>query len=352
MPKRPDEAFQIPKPEDDGNYVLDLLGGVVRKRPLSGEEALRQEEEFLKQAKSGRPEAICHVAGRLLRGSPDAESNRKAIRLMKKGLTGGHPELLHLFAVCALRGQGMKKNVELGVKLLHKAALDGCPQAEFDYAKACLMGIAGFDEKDRTSEALKWLRLAAAAGIPAAGLEAARIYRDGSGVSKDYKEALKWFERAAASGLAAAQHELALMHLKRDFDERSPEQARRWMNEAAISGVIDAQYRLAIFCWSGAGGSVAVRESVRWLIRAAEAGHANAMSMLAGFFLTGNGLDRNPANAYALYLAADRLGDASAAATSSVIRPMLSQDEAIQAQAASRTPARELLEELIPRNKR
>lgn len=352
MPKRPDETFQIPKPEDEGNYVLDLLGGVVRKRPLSGEEALRQEEEFLKQAKAGRPEAICHVAGRLLRSSPDAEANRKAVRLMKKGLASGHPDLVHLFAVCALRGQGMKKNVELGVRLLRQAALDGCPQAEFDYAKACLMGIAGFDEKDRAGEALKWLRLASAAGLPCAGLEAARIYRDGAGVPKDYKEALKWYERSAAAGLSAAQHELALMHLKRDFEDRSPEQARRWMNEAAISGVIDAQYRLAIFCWSGAGGKVAVRESVRWLIRAAEAGHASAMSMLAGFFLTGNGLDRNPANAYALYLAADRLGDASAPATSSVIRPMLSQDEVVRAQAASRMPARQLLEELIPKNKR
>ena len=42
MPKRPDPRFPIPAPEKAEDYVLDLLGGIVRRRPLTGEEAMAQ----------------------------------------------------------------------------------------------------------------------------------------------------------------------------------------------------------------------------------------------------------------------------------------------------------------------
>ena len=33
MPKRPDETFPLPSPEAPADIVLDLLGGMVRRRP-------------------------------------------------------------------------------------------------------------------------------------------------------------------------------------------------------------------------------------------------------------------------------------------------------------------------------
>ena len=45
MPKKPDERFAITCAPTESADVLDLLGGFARRRPLSGEELLRQAEE-------------------------------------------------------------------------------------------------------------------------------------------------------------------------------------------------------------------------------------------------------------------------------------------------------------------
>lgn len=55
MPKRPDPSFPIPGPEKAESYVLDLLGGIVRRRPLTGEEALAQLNRIEEDARRGHP---------------------------------------------------------------------------------------------------------------------------------------------------------------------------------------------------------------------------------------------------------------------------------------------------------
>lgn len=79
MPKQPDERFPIPQPQAFTEPVLDLLGGVARPRPLSGEEAIRRLNEMEARARAGDPESQAELARRLLTEAPNARKNRPRI---------------------------------------------------------------------------------------------------------------------------------------------------------------------------------------------------------------------------------------------------------------------------------
>ena len=350
MPKRPDPLFEIPRPAAFTEPVLDLLGGVARPRTLSGEEAIAALRRIEEDAGLGDPEAQAELARRLLTDAPNARSNRRALLLLKKSAARRSPAGLHLLALHHLRGQGLQKNPEAGVRLLEEAAYLGSVPAQTDLAKAYALGIG--TEKNE-SKALYWLRLAAARGDGKSALEAGRMYRDGSGVQPSQGEAQRWLEQAAKSGIPAAQFELAELLRRRDVSERDIPGARRWMREAAFSGIVEAQLRIGIASWSGAGGSVDQREAVRWLCRAAEGGSVKAASMLAGFLMTGNGLPMSLPRAWTLFRWAAARGDAGSRSTAGVIERQLSDAERAEGEKLlAEVSPKALLEALIPRSER
>ena len=351
MPKRPDDRFPIPASAREENYVLDLLGGIVRRRPLTGEEALAALRKIEDDAAAGDPAAQTEFARYLLTDEPDSRKNRRALLLLKRAVKSRLPEALHLLGIVMLRGQGLKADPARGASLLRDAALLGSAPSARDYAMLCRDGI-GREASDR--EALYWWRIAGAGGEVSSQREAGLALRDGRGAPKNLSEAAKWLERAAHGRDSEAQYALARLHQRRDWAKADPSLAERWMREAALSGVVAAQYRLGIDCWSGRSGRVDLREAVRWTSRAAENGSTQAAGTLAGFFLTGNALPLDRFKAYALLLSAARRGDASASATLLSLRHMLTRREKIDALKVvrnSRTP-RSLVETLIPRSER
>ena len=134
MPKRPDPRFPIPSPEKAENYVLDLLGGIVRRRPLTGEEALAQLNRMEEDARRGNPSAQTEFARHLLTDAPDNRKNRRALALLRKAAARKHPEALHLLGIVMLRGQGLAADPEAGAKLLEEAAYQGVAGAAADLA--------------------------------------------------------------------------------------------------------------------------------------------------------------------------------------------------------------------------
>lgn len=357
MPKRPDERFSWPQSDDAGDFVVDLLGGVVRRRPLSGEELLARERATEEAAKRGDPTAQTTVARRCFTEEGNAEANRRAVRLLKKALAHDLPAAHHLYALALLRGQGLAANHKEAVKHLEKAALAGDAAAQIDLARCLEEGIGCAADPER---ALYWRRLASvrepqpassatAEMIAEAALKAGQRYAD----TGRYDEAARWLTRAAKHSRGDAQHALAKLHQKRDWPQRSAEASRHWMNEAALAGVLDAQFRLGIFYWSGAGGRVDLREAVRWLCRAAEGGHPQAAGMLAGFFLTGNALPVDRIRAWALLKIAAKLGDAASALTALDLEKTLSPAERRSAKTAwLGLPVKDAVETILPRSER
>ena len=353
MPKKPDERFAIPLPSVKSDGVLDLLGGVARTRPLSGEELLRQAAETERAAKAGDPAAQAAAARMLLTDSPDFRKNRRAVALLKKAAQKKAPEALYLLGLVYLRGQGVRQNDAEGVRYLEAAAYLGHLGAEKDLAKAYRLGLPDGASPDKMKKSLYWSRIAAARGDAYSAFLAGCACRDGIGTEQNLEEARKWLYQAARGAVPGAASALAKLHLRRDYEARRPEEARRWMIEAALTGDIEAQLRVGIFFWSGFGGRVDQREAVRWLCRAAEGGSATACAMLAGFFMTGTVLSLDRLRAWVLYQLAQKLGDPAAQATAETINALLSPEERRAGRDILRleTPHR-IVEALIPRKTR
>lgn len=188
MPKRPDPRFPIPAPEKAEDYVLDLLGGIVRRRPLTGEEAMAQLIRLEEDARRGNPAAQTEFARRLLTDAPDSRKNRRALSLLRKAAARKLPEALHLLGVVMLRGQGLDADPAEGAKLLEEAAYLGSAGAAADLARLCRMGL-GRPASDR--DALYWYRIAGAKGHTASQREAGLMLRDGRGTRADNDEAAR-----------------------------------------------------------------------------------------------------------------------------------------------------------------
>lgn len=348
MPKKPDERFPIPRPEIERSGVLDLLGGVARRRPLSGDELLAEEERLQAAAKAGDPNAQAAWAMRLLSEEPDARKNRKVLTLLRHAAQKHSRLGLFLLGLMHLRGQGLAQDLPTGLRYVEAAAYLGVKDAQRTAAK---LYAEGWGTDKNCEKALYWSRLAAAQGDADSALNAARMILQQP--SPNLNEAAKWLLTAAKGGAPGAAFALARLHERRDWAERSSAEARRWMMEAALLGDTDAQYRIGLFFWSGAGGRVDLAEAVRWLCRAAEGGSGKAAAMLAGFAMTGNALPMSRVNAAVLFTLAERLGEPNAKGQGARLAAQLTSQERRLARSMLREKKpRSILEAVVPRRTR
>ena len=94
------------------------------------------------------------------------------------------------------------------------------------------------------AEAVKWHRMAAEQGHPAAQCCLAIAYSAGNSVPEDHAEAVKWYDMAAKQGYDTAQYLLGVMHQAGILG--APEDKARayaWFHAAAAQGHEDAEKR-------------------------------------------------------------------------------------------------------------
>lgn len=97
------------------------------------------------------------------------------------------------------------------------------------------------------SEAVRWFRKGADAGVSSSQFTLGSYYRDGVGVAQDSKEALRWFRLAAAAGNATAQTTLGCCYLQGALGVAMDEaEAVRWFVLAAKGGDETAQRALRL----------------------------------------------------------------------------------------------------------
>lgn len=101
------------------------------------------------------------------------------------------------------------------------------------------LGIMYLDGKgvpQNTTEALRYLSLAAAAGSPLGQNNLGGLYRDGKGVPRDYVKAMEWFSASAAQGNSAGMYNLGLMYELGQGMKAEPTRAYMWYALAAEQG--------------------------------------------------------------------------------------------------------------------
>lgn len=351
MPKTPDARFPLPDESITQSGVVDLLSGVVRQRPLSGEEALAELNRIAELAKEGNLDARCRYAQHLLHNPDESHSNRRVLALLRPAAAAGHVEGLYLLGLITLRGQGLAQNLEEGATLVERAAGQGHRAAQKLLAD---LYDHGWGREENPAKALYWYRLAGAAGDAVSARLAGLAYLKGRGAEVDTQFGQYWLEKAAQLGDSIAQFELSRL-LKRPNQSPDDQQlGQYWLKESALTGTLEAQFRLGLQYWSGQGQGVNLQESLRWTCRAAEGGNLLAIATLAGFFLAGNILPINRFNAYVLALYAERGGNSTAAITRQSLEALLTYRQKREAVHFLKTTpnAKALIEALIPRESR
>lgn len=211
-----------------------------------------------------------------------------------------------LVAEILSRGLGIATNPEEAAGWYQKAAEQGVPEAQFQYA---LMQLDGkFIKKDHAG-ALALMEDAAASGNALAQFNLAQLYVEQDRGPGGFTKALPFYEKAAATGLPDAQYAMSQIYAsgiagrKQDLAE-----ARKYLLLAAKQGYDTAQLDLGTWLVDGRGGERNATEGFVWLKRAAEGGNVAAMNRLAKLYMNGIGTEPNSIDAAAWYLLARRAG--------------------------------------------
>lgn len=211
-----------------------------------------------------------------------------------------------LLAELLAQGLGVKRDTAAAAKWYKEAALQGVPEAEFQYALLLLEGV--HFPKDRV-EAFRLMRKAADAGNRLAQFNTAQMIVQEKRGSAGLNEALPYFRKAAEAGLADAQYALSQLILNGAAGLNPDEnEAIRLMTAAALQGYDTAQLDLGTWLVEGRRGREKQEAGFKWLKLAAENGNVAAQNRVAKLYMAGVGVEPDEIEAAAWYTVARRAG--------------------------------------------
>lgn len=189
----------------------------------------------------------------------------------EKAAAQGIPEAQFQYALILLeRGDADSVPREESIRLMKAAADAGNAKAQFNYAQLVIEQSPGFQGQ---ADAYKYYRRAAERNVPDAQYAVAQYYTAGTGdVKVDLDEARKWLARAARNNFDSAQLELGNMLLSGIGGERDLEAGFGWIKRAANSGNVASQVALAKLYWGGIGVEADSTEAAAWYVLARRAG--------------------------------------------------------------------------------
>lgn len=229
-----------------------------------------------------------------------------AHNLAKPLAENGNAPAQVLLAELLARGLGVPRDETAAARWYREAALQGIPEAEFQYALLLLEGR--FFDKDR-EEAARLMRRAADAGNRFAQFNIAQLLVQQRPGRAGMREALPYFRLAAEAGLADAQYAMSQI-LSSGAANIAPddEEAMRWLTLAARQNYDTAQVDLGTWLVEGRAGRRNAEAGFRWLKLAADNGNIAAQSRVAKLYRAGVGIEADPIEAAAWYILARRGG--------------------------------------------
>lgn len=159
-----------------------------------------------------------------------------------------------------------------------------------------------------------WMPLAAV-GDAAAQYSLAKLYEKGDGaVPQDLEQAIKWYRMAADQGMPAAQNNLALMYAQGRGLPNDQRQAAELWRTSALQEYPWGQYNLGLAYFRGQGVATDRHEAVGWFRRAADGGLAEAQFIMGQLRREGLVLEQDRGQALTWYQLASQQGHAAATA--------------------------------------
>lgn len=151
------------------------------------------------------------------------------------------------------------------------------------------------------AEAVSWYKKAALAGSTNGMLLYGDALASGQGTAKDLSEAQRWIRKSADAGNVAAVFRLGRMFRDGEGVTRDPLEAVNLFKKAAESNYAPAMVAVGLMFEGGGGLEADNFQAVQWYKKAADAGDAEGMAALGTMYSTGRGVEKNYATAAAWY---------------------------------------------------
>jgi len=151
------------------------------------------------------------------------------------------------------------------------------------------------------AEAVSWYKKAALAGSTNGMLLYGDALASGQGTAKDLNEAQRWIRKSADAGNVAAVFRLGRMFRDGEGVTRDPLEAVNLFKKAAESNYAPAMVAVGLMFEGGGGLEADNFQAVQWYKKAADAGDAEGMAALGTMYSTGRGVEKNYATAAAWY---------------------------------------------------
>lgn len=230
--------------------------------------------------------ALGFIAAGLVVGAPDVNAQQSS-RVDEKELRGwadrGDADAQFELGLRLVTGEGVKENVEEGVKFIEKAAKQKHLRAQH------VMGTLyeeGKGVKRDPAKSAEWYRSAADLGFALSQHSLAVLYDDGRGVKQDVAKAAEWFKKAADQGNPPSQTAYASKLERGEGVAKSTAKAALWYLKAAQQDFVPAMMRLGNMYYTGQGVPVDYRRAGAWYHRAARSENPWASNNLAWFLAT------------------------------------------------------------------
>ena len=208
-----------------------------------------------------------------------------------------------LLAEIYARGLGVAANRAEAEKWYARAARQGVPEAQLQYALTLLA------RDSDSSDARSLMSAAADAGHGQAMFNHAQLLLSDRPGGAGQRDAFPYFERAARAGIADAQYALAQYYLRGTEPVFQDDQkGRTWLERAAFQGFDTAQLELGVLLLEGVGGPRDFAQGFAWTSRAAVGGNVAAQAQLAKLYWSGIGTEPDDTQAAAWYVLARRAG--------------------------------------------
>lgn len=170
---------------------------------------------------------------------------------------------------------------------LRKAAINGDPEAQYEYGRRLLTGQKGAIRSSK--RAFKWFARAAENKQPRAMAAMGLCYERGLGVPRSMAKARKWYAAAVDEGNDDACQTLVQMEARAG----NLSGALHWLERMADDDSIPAQLILAHMHLNGTAKNASNEEGIRYLRYAAMQGNGDACLMLSTCYATGKGVPKN-----------------------------------------------------------
>jgi TPR repeat protein len=202
----------------------------------------------------------------------------QAVTWYRKAADHKNPEGQFFLALCYASGKGVPKDIETANNLCDEAATMGLRQAQRTRGLGFYWGDIGYPKN--YTNAVFWLRKAAAQGDPPANYYLGLCYESGRGTPTNFVEAVKYFRISAEAKYADALDELGQCYvygrgLSQDFS-----QAAFWLKKAADEGNPEGQMHLGLLYLYGGGVEKDPIEAYKWFTLA---GMKNQLTGNVGF---------------------------------------------------------------------